>query len=98
MNLDTLFTEIRGRAEKTSPIGATLRFDLGENQIFLDGTGAENQVTQDHRDADCVIQIKAEDLNRLLDGSLNPVAAFMSGKVKVKGDMGVAMRMQSFLG
>ena len=34
----------------------------------------------------------------LLSGSLNPMAAFMQGKFKIEGDMGVAMRMQSVFG
>jgi len=37
-------------------------------------------------------------MESLMAGKLNPMMAFMSGKIKVKGDMGVAMKLQSFLG
>ena len=37
----------------------------------------------------------ADDLNKLMNGDLNPMTAFMFGKLKVSGDMGVAMKLQS---
>ena len=39
----------------------------------------------------------AQDFIAIADGTLNPVSAFMQGKVKVSGDMGLAMRLQSLL-
>jgi putative sterol carrier protein len=39
----------------------------------------------------------AADFVAISDGTLNPVSAFMQGKVKVSGDMGLAMRLQSLL-
>ena len=38
------------------------------------------------------VKAKADDFASMIDGSLNPMQAFMSGKVKVQGDMGMAMR------
>ena len=34
----------------------------------------------------------------MLDGDINPTAAFMSGRLKVDGDMGLAMKLGSILG
>ena len=34
----------------------------------------------------------------MLDGDLDPTAAFMSGRLKVDGDMGLAMKLGSILG
>jgi putative sterol carrier protein len=48
-------------------------------------------------DPDVTLSMAAEDLVAISDGSLNPVAAFMQGKVRVSGDMGLAMRMQNLL-
>jgi putative sterol carrier protein len=36
-----------------------------------------------------------EDLTKLYKGELNAMAAVMTGKIKIKGDMGVAMKLQS---
>ena len=65
---------------------------------FLDGTGADNTVTTEDKEADCTIKIDREDLEAILSGELNPMSAFMSGKIKVQGDMSVAMKLQSLLG
>ena len=39
-----------------------------------------------------------DDFQALISGNLNPMSAFMSGKIKVDGDMGVAMKLQSLFG
>ena len=42
--------------------------------------------------------MKLDDFNALLDGSLNPMMAFMSGKFNIEGDMGVAMKLGQIVG
>ncbi len=98
MDFQTLLTEITTRAAKAAPIGSTLKFDFGDGEkIFLDGTGDENAVSQEDKESDCTIKISKENLGKLMDGSLNPMMAFMGGKVKVDGDLGVAMKLQSLV-
>ena len=46
---------------------------------------------------DVTISMLAQDLIAMVNGELNAVAAFMQGKIKVSGDMTLAMRMQSLL-
>jgi acyl-CoA dehydrogenase len=99
MSFSTILADIQARADKASPIGSTIKFDFGDNQIiYLDGTSDVNTVSQEDKWSDCLVNMKAEDMEALLGGKLNPMMAFMSGKIKVKGDMGVAMKLQSFLG
>jgi putative sterol carrier protein len=45
------------------------------------------------KDADCTVNVSLEDFKQLLSGDLNPMAAVMSGKVRINGDMGVAMKL-----
>lgn len=45
----------------------------------------------------CTITIATADFLSLIQGKLNPMAAFMAGKLKVKGDMGMAMKLQQLL-
>ncbi|MEL6696894.1 MAG: SCP2 sterol-binding domain-containing protein [Bacteroidota bacterium] len=98
MSLSSVLETVTKRATHADPLGATLKFDLGDDgNIYLDGTGDNNIVSESKEDADCVIQITKDNFENLLSGSLNPMAAFMGGKIKVKGDMGIAMKLQSII-
>ena len=87
--------EIQQKAASKPAIGKTLKFNLGGQILFIDGTGATNQVSKDDKVADCTISISQEDFIKLFSGKLNPMMAFMSGKIKVDGDMSVAMKLQT---
>ena len=47
--------------------------------------------------ADVTFAMEAQDFVAIANGDLNPISAFMQGKVKVSGDMALAMRLQSIL-
>ncbi|MFD1883077.1 SCP2 sterol-binding domain-containing protein [Paracoccus pacificus] len=73
----------------------TAKFVLGdEGSIILDGEGAR----AGDDDADVTLTADADVFQGILDGSVNPTAAFMTGKLKVDGDMGLAMKLASVLG
>lgn len=97
MDLNQVMDQVKQRADNAAPLGNTLKFNMGDQNIFLDGTGDANTVTAEDKDADCTVEIAPDDFAALLKGELNPMSAFMSGKIKVKGDMGVAMKLQSLL-
>ena len=97
MDINTILSGVQKSAANADPIGNTLKFDFGEEKIYIDGTGDENVVSTDDKDADCLIIVSKEDFAKLTSGDLNPMMAVMSGKVKIKGDMGVAMKLQSLL-
>ena len=86
------------KVANASPIGKTLKFDFGDQQLFVDGTSASNQITMENRDADCLVLVSRDVFISLVRGDLNPMAAVMSGKVKIKGDATVAMKLNSFFG
>ncbi|MEO0585114.1 MAG: SCP2 sterol-binding domain-containing protein [Bacteroidota bacterium] len=98
MSLSSVLETVTKRAEHADPLGATLRFDLGDDgNIYLDGKGDKNKVSESEGEADCVIHITRENFEKLLSGELNPMGAFMGGKIKVKGDMGIALKLQSII-
>ena len=97
MDNDTAREQIRAQAKNIDPLGATIKFVLDDNVIYIDGTGSENEVTDEDKDADCTIITSVETLQKLQSGELNPMMAVMGGKVKIKGDMGLAMKLQSLI-
>ncbi|MEM0994698.1 MAG: SCP2 sterol-binding domain-containing protein [Bacteroidota bacterium] len=98
MDKSALLAGINEQAKKAAPIGGTIKFDLDGNMVFIDGSGGENVVTEEDKEADCTIKTSMETLLKLQRGELNPMMATMTGKVKIKGDMGLAMKLQSLLG
>jgi len=65
----------------------------GEGAVRIDEGGAR----ADDGPADCVLTADAETFQGMLEGEINPTAAFMSGRLKVDGDMGLAMKLGSLL-
>ena len=78
-------------------LDATVKFDFGDDGIvFVDGRAGT--VSNEDGEADCTIAISLDNFKALVAGDLDPTTAFMMGKLKVKGSMGVAMKLQSILG
>jgi putative sterol carrier protein len=75
--------------------GKKVKFDFAEaGKIFLDGAGG---VSTEDNPADTTLKVKLEDFAAMAQGQLDPTAAFMQGKLKVEGDMGVAMQLQGVM-
>lgn len=98
MSLETVTETIKGRVGDDAGLGATLKFDMGDvGVVFIDGKSTPNTVSNDNTDADCTIGLSLDDLEAMMAGDLAPTTAFMAGKLKVDGDMGVAMKLQTIM-
>jgi putative sterol carrier protein len=95
MAFETIMANLTASATKAEALGKTLKFDFGDNKIFIDGTGSGNLISTEDKEANCTVSLSQEDMLGLMNGTLNGMTAFMSGKIKVAGEMGVAMKMQS---
>jgi putative sterol carrier protein len=94
MSIESFTESLRERVGTDCGLGATLKFDCGgDGVIFIDGKSVPNSVTNANESADCTVTITLDNLGAMIDGSLEPTTAFMLGKFKVSGDMGVAMRL-----
>ena len=72
----------------------TAKFEVeGMGSIIIDGDGA--RVGDD--DADVTLKADAETLQGIMTGDVNPTTAFMTGKLSVDGDMGLAMKLAGVL-
>jgi putative sterol carrier protein len=104
-NPNEIFTEINSRLEanpsKITGMNAAYAFDLngdggGPYHITLaDGKGEAGPGAPEN--PNITISMKDTDFVDLATGKLDGTAAFMSGKLKIKGDMGLAMKLQGIL-
>ena len=82
-------------ASKTAGMHNTYAFDIEGAGAWLvtvqDGTIG---VSQGDGEADCTISATEDDFMKIVRGEQNPTTAYMTGKLKIKGDMGAAMKLQ----
>lgn len=93
MTLQELTEQIRLKAEHADSLNATAKLVTDKGVIYIDAKQSPAVVSNDDKDADCEIQVTMDNLVKMGTGELNSMMAFMGGKLKVKGDMGVAMKM-----
>ena len=91
----TLLKTIPGTVKRSS---GSIKFEVDGQGILIDGTGDTNSVIASDDEADCTISLTAEVLEKLRDGDINPMMAVMGGQIKITGDMGLAMKVQSLMG
>ena len=98
-----VFTEIDSRlAAKPADFDATYAFDLsgeggGPYHIVLNKEGGSEAGPGAPESPNITISMAAADFVDLATGKLDGTAAFMSGKLKISGDMGLAMKLQKVL-
>lgn len=92
---DVLNTAIAALNEKTGgSFDGSAKFVIeDEGSIVLDGAGAR----AGDDDTDVTLTANAAVFLDMMEGDLDPAAAFMSGKLSIEGDMGMAMKLGSVL-
>lgn len=98
MDLQAATKVMREKVGTDCGLGTTLKFDCGsEGVVFVDGEASPNTVSNEDREAACTVGLSLDTLSRLLLNELEPTGAFMMGKLKVSGDMSVALKLQRLL-
>ena len=91
---------LKSKPEVASKINSTYKFiitgDTGGTWV-VDLTKPGGAISAGEGDAKCTITMASNDFVDLMNGKLNPQMAFMSGKLKVAGDMGLALKLGSLL-
>jgi putative sterol carrier protein len=73
-----------------------VKFDFGDaGKLFVDGPAGT--ASNDDSAADATISVAFADFLKMAAREMDPTMAFMQGKLKVAGDMGVAMKLQTLL-
>jgi putative sterol carrier protein len=77
--------------------GKTVKLDFGGDEGVILMDGANNLVSDSDAAADTTIKVSWDDFQSLASGALDGMTAFMTGKLKVEGDMSNAMQLQGVL-
>jgi putative sterol carrier protein len=80
---------------KVAGMNNSYLFDIeGEGQWVVVVRDGKLTVTEGTGEADTVITTSGETFDKIASGDQNPTTAYMTGKLKIKGDMGAAMKLQ----
>ena len=91
------FDSLETRADPSTLAGMnnSYLFDIeGEGRWRVTVADGKLAVAEGGGDADATITTSAETFDKIIAGEQNPTTAYMTGKLKIKGDMGAAMKLQ----
>ena len=87
--------ETRADPAKTAGMTNSYVFEIdGAGQWKVDVDDGKITVAEGGGDADAVISASEETFQKIVAGEQNPTTAYMTGKLKIKGDLGAAMKLQ----
>lgn len=96
-SVQEFFEGLPGRvdADRIAGINNTYVFDIeGAGAWTVAIADGQITVTDGAGDADCTFSASEESFAKIVAGEQNPTTAYMTGKLKIKGDMGAAMKLQ----
>jgi putative sterol carrier protein len=91
------FEQLPGRADpaKTAGMNNTYVFDVeGVGQWTVAVDDGKVSVSEGAGEADCTLSASEDTLIKIAKGEANATTAYMTGKLKIKGDMGAALKLQ----
>jgi putative sterol carrier protein len=99
MSLAEITSNMKARVGEDCGIAKVIKFDFGgDGKIRIDGAAKPNVVDNEDTAADCTVKVSMADFLEIASGKQNPQMAFMMGKLKVEGDMSIAMQLGKILG
>ncbi len=98
MSLDSVTDQIKQKMAMAHGLTAKVKFDFDEDgMIFVDTNENPPVISHDDEEADLTLSCSIETFQDILNGAQDPNIAFMMGKLKVKGSMGLAMKLNAVL-
>lgn len=99
MSLAEITQNMKTRVGDSAGLNKSVKFDFGSDGIVrIDDKASPAVVDNEDAPADCTVKVSMADFLDIAAGKTNPQMAFMMGKLKIEGDMSVAMQLGKVLG
>ena len=89
------FVKQNAEGKDLSVLPGSIKWVVDSEIVFMNPDNGE--ITDDDAEAACTITTDMETFKGMYDKSVSPQAAFMTGKLKVAGDMSLALKVQSII-
>jgi|SRR3954447_21700373 putative sterol carrier protein len=87
--------EARADASKTKGVNKSYVFDIDGAGVWkVDVTDAGAKVTEGGSDGDVTIRASEDTFRKIVNKDLSPTTAYMTGKIKIDGEMSAALKLQ----
>lgn len=98
MSLESVTDKIKEKLAFAGALNARVKFDFGDDgRIFVDATQNPPVISHDDSDADTTLLCSLATFESFVDGTGDPNVAFLMGKLKIQGSMGLALKLNGFL-
>ena len=89
------FVKQNAEGKDLSVLPGSIKWVVDSQIVFMNPDNGE--ITDDDVEAACTITTDMETFKGMYDKSVSPQAAFMTGKLKVEGDRGIALKLQAVI-
>ncbi|MDC7695293.1 SCP2 sterol-binding domain-containing protein [Asticcacaulis sp. DXS10W] len=97
-DLAAITQKITAAVGENSGLGKIVKLDFGDDgKILINAANVPNVVSNEDGAADTTVVVSIDNLKALAQGQLDPMMAFMQGKLKIIGDMGIAQKLVPLL-
>jgi len=104
MTVESIIKQVQKKVDNDKLAGTTAVYQFvltgkGGGSFYLpleDGKGHPREGTAEN--PDITVTISMEDFHNLVEGKLSPMAAFMSGRIKIEGEMALSLKLQRLIG
>ena len=98
MTLDEIVAQIRQKTAYPTGFHARALFDFGDDGcVHVDASQTPAEISTENKDADVTLLSSIETFSKILSGESDPNIAFMMGKLKIRGSMGLALKLNALL-
>ncbi len=99
MALDKITEKLRSRVDEIAGLNKSLKMDFGADGVVrIDDSQSPTVIDNQDLPADCTILVSMNDFLDMANGKINPQMAYMMGKLKVEGDMSIALQIGKIFG